>query len=72
MSIFAISSHSNHVNHPFKSLGAEILREGLPPTVCHVSHVMCHMSSAMRHMPHVTHLFLLLFFSFGQSGETSR
>ena len=45
-----------------KSLGAELLRECSPPTMCqishitcHLSHVMCHVSCVTRHVSHVAH-----------------
>ena len=38
----------------------KILRKGLPPSTCHVSHVTCHVSHVMRHMScitcHVSHV----------------
>ena len=62
----------------FGHLGAAILKEGLPPPTCHVSHimcpiscvmcnmscVMCHVSCVMCHMSHVTCPNFYLFFLF--------
>ena len=45
--------------------GAETFREGSPPPMSQVSHVMCHLSCV------TCHHFIYLFF-WGQSGETSR
>ena len=62
-----------------KSQGAEILREFLSHTMCHVSCVMCHVSHIICHMSrvtfHLSHVKIQIYFlslQILQSGGDSR